>query len=124
MLIGVSTMAVFANTIKGFMPGRIDRQTVTQEPGTFGTYREKESKCKVLNKYGEPYMDTGFSRVMDDRPFDIEKASEMPIRPNIQLTDEQKMEGMLNPDIDDREFLKIKTGPKLTRLAKINLPQR
>ena len=123
MLIGVSTMAVFANTIKGFMPGRINRQTVTQEPGTFGTYKETESK--VLNKKtGEPRMNTSFVKSFDDRPFDIEKASEMPIRPNIQLTDEQKMEGMLNPDIDDRSFVKVKTGPKLTKFAQINLPQR
>lgn len=122
MFVGVSTMAVFANTIKGFMPGRINRQTVTQEPGTFGTYKETESK--VLNKNGEPYMNTSFVKSFDDRSFDIEKASEMPIKPNIQLTDEQVMEGMLNPGIDDRSFVKVKTGPKLTKVAQINLPQR
>ena len=123
MLIGVSTMAVFANTIKGFMPGRINRQTVTQEPGTFGTYNESESK--VLNKKtGEPRMNTSFIKSFDDRPFDIEKASEMPIRPNIQLTDEQEMEGILNPGVDDRDVLNIKTGPKSSRSAQINLPQR
>jgi hypothetical protein len=48
----------------------------------------------------------------------------MPIRPNIKLTDEQKMEGMLNPGIDDRSFAKVYLSPKLTKLVHINLPQR
>lgn len=124
MFIGVMlNMAAFTNTIKGFMPGNIDRQTVTQEPGTFGRYKEEASK--VLNKKtGEPYMNMSFVKSFDDRPFDIEKASEMPIKPNIQLTNEQKMEGMLNPDIDDRPFVKVSLGPKLTKYARINLPQK
>ena len=122
MLIGVSTMAAFANTIKGFMPGNIDRQAVTQEPGTFGTYNESESEV-INKKTGEPYMNMSFVKSFDDRPFDIEKASEMPIRPNIQLTNEQELEGILKP-IDDRPFIQVKTGLKMPRSTQINLPQR
>lgn len=122
MLLVVNTMTVFANTIRGFMPGRVNRQTVTQAPGTFGFYKETESKT-INKKTGEPYMDTSFVKSFDDRPFDIEKASEIPIKPNIKLTDEQKMEGILKY-IDDRPFVKVHLGSKVTKLVHINLPQR
>ena len=113
---GIFNMAVIANTIKGFMPGRIDKQNVTQEPGSFGTYTERE------NKYGR--YDTSFYRTINDRPFDIEKASEMPIRPTIKLSTEQLIDSAMNPMYDDRSQLMIKTGPKSSQISNINLPQR
>ena len=113
---GIFNMAVIANTIKGFMPGRIDKQNVTQEPGSFGTYTERE------NKFGR--YDTSFYRTINDRPFDIEKASEMPIRPTIKLSTEQLIDSAMNPMYDDRSRLMIKTGPKSSQISNINLPQR
>ena len=109
-------MAVIANTLKGFMPGRIDKQNVTQEPGSFGTYTERE------NKFGR--YDTSFYKTINDRPFDIEKASEMPIRPTIKLSTEQLIDSAMNPMYDDRSRLMIKTGPKSSQISNINLPQR
>ena len=122
-VVGIVNMAVFANTLKGFMPGNINRQNVTQEPGSFGTYMERE---KVLNtKYGpKTVYDTGFVKTIKDKPFDIEKDSEMPIRPTIKLTEEQKFNSIFNHFLDDRSKLEVKTGPKSSRISNINLPQR
>lgn len=120
---GIFNMAVIANTIKGFMPGRIDKQNVTQEPGSFGTYTERE---RVFNTKNGPktVYDTNFYRIINGRSFDIEKASEMPIRPTIKLSTEQLIDSAMNPMYDDRSRLMIKTGPKSSRISNINLPQR
>ena len=121
---GILNMAAIANTFKGFLPGRIDKQTVTQEPGSFGTYKEESSE--VLNKRtGEPYMNTSFVKAFNDSPFDIEKASEMPIRPTLKFTLKQQVDNLshaMDGTRDDRPFLKDTQG-KNTRYFKMSLPQ-
>lgn len=114
---GIFNMAVIANTLKGFMPGRIDKQNVTQEPGSFGTYTERERKP---GKY-----DTSFYKTINDKPFDMEKALENPIRPTFRFTLEQQVDNLshaFDGTRDDRPFLKDVQG-KNTRYFKIDLPQ-
>ena len=114
---GIFNMAVIANTLKGFMPGKIDRQNVTQEPGSFGTYTEKESK--VPGRFNSSFVT---DPNLINRPFDIEKESQNPIKPTIKPENfEQEMEWMLNED--KRDFLTDKQG-KNTRMFHIDLPQR
>ena len=109
-------MAAIANTLqmKGFMPGNIDLQNVTQEPGNFvQSYRQTERTMNTRNGPKTVY-DIDSIGVMPTKQFDLEKESENPIKPTIKRK--------FNPDNfakDDRPKLKING-----HISAFRLPQK
>ena len=115
-VVAMLSYRAFANTfqMKGFIPGNIDKQNLSQEPGNFvQSYKQTERTMNTRNGPKTVY-DIASTGVMPTKQFDLEKDSENPIKPTIKRS--------FNPDNfakDDRTRLKING-----HLSAFRLPQK
>ena len=109
-------MSAIANTLqmKGFIPGNIDKQNMTQEPGNFMSYYKQTEKTMNTRNGPKTYYDIDSTGVMPTKSFDLEKESENPIKPTIKRD--------FNPSNfakDDRPRLKV-----AGHISAFRLPQK